>query len=215
MLNYLARLGWSHGDEEMFSREQMIEWFDGGHLAKSPAQWDAAKLAWVNAHYLKALADDALLALVAQAAGAARHRSRRRRPTSGCCAPLRLFKDRCNTGAELADWLAMLFVAGRRRRRGAGAARHRRRAARRSRPCATSWTRPPGTARRHRRGDQGNAGRARPEDAAARPGGAGAGLRPGADAVARCGARAVRPRGRSGAAAEGRLKPRYNLGLSR
>ena len=44
------RLGWSHGDDEIFSREQMVQWFDGSHLAKSPAQWDPAKLAWVNAH---------------------------------------------------------------------------------------------------------------------------------------------------------------------
>ena len=58
MLNYLARLGWSHGDEELFTREQMVEWFDGSHLPKSPAQWDPAKLAWVNAHYIKH-ADDA------------------------------------------------------------------------------------------------------------------------------------------------------------
>ena len=40
MLNYLARLGWSHGDDELFTREQMVAWFDGSHLAKSPAQWD-------------------------------------------------------------------------------------------------------------------------------------------------------------------------------
>ena len=61
MLNYLARLGWSHGDDELFSREQMVQWFDGSHMAKSPAQWDPAKLAWVNAHYVK-VADDARLA---------------------------------------------------------------------------------------------------------------------------------------------------------
>ncbi|MDE2456416.1 MAG: glutamate--tRNA ligase, partial [Burkholderiales bacterium] len=66
MLNYLARLGWSHGDEELFTRAQMVEWFDGSHLAKSPAQWDPAKLAWVNAHYMKQ-ADDARLAKLAQA----------------------------------------------------------------------------------------------------------------------------------------------------
>src|SRR4029077_3912213 len=42
MLNYLARLGWSHGDEELFSRDQMIAWFDGSHLARHPAQWDGA-----------------------------------------------------------------------------------------------------------------------------------------------------------------------------
>jgi glutamyl-tRNA synthetase len=71
MLNYLARLGWSHGDEEIFSREQMVSWFDGSHMSKSPAQWDPAKLAWVNAHYMK-VAADSRLAVLAQAQLAAR-----------------------------------------------------------------------------------------------------------------------------------------------
>ncbi len=70
MLNYLARLGWSHGDDELFTREQMVAWFDGSHLARSPAQWDPAKLAWVNAHYIKQADDRRLAALVqAQLAG--------------------------------------------------------------------------------------------------------------------------------------------------
>ena len=79
MVNYLARLGWSHGDDEIFSREQLVQWFDGNHLAKSPAQWDAAKLRWVNAQHIKQ-ADDARLApLVQQQLAHARHR---RPPTS-------------------------------------------------------------------------------------------------------------------------------------
>jgi len=53
MVNYLARLGWSHGDEELFTRAQLVEWFDGSHLSKSPAQWDVAKLNWVNAHAIR------------------------------------------------------------------------------------------------------------------------------------------------------------------
>jgi glutamyl-tRNA synthetase len=105
MLNYLARLGWSHGDEELFTREQVVQWFDGSHLAKSPAQWDPAKLAWVNAHYIK-VADDARLArLIVRhlaeldvAAHPADPRLAQR------CA---LFKDRCATLVELAQWLAM------------------------------------------------------------------------------------------------------------
>ncbi|MEP7303825.1 MAG: glutamate--tRNA ligase [Caldimonas sp.] len=105
MLNYLARLGWSHGDEELFSREQMVAWFDGSHLAKHPAQWDAAKLAWVNAHYLKALPEAELVAL-------ARTQLARRGIVAGDDATLAsacgLFKDRCSTGAELAGWIAML-----------------------------------------------------------------------------------------------------------
>jgi glutamyl-tRNA synthetase len=107
MLNYLARLGWSHGDEEIFSREQMVAWFDGGHLSKSPAQWDPAKLDWVNAHYLKVLSDPRLLALV----GAQLARRGIAAPSSE--AVLRasaVFRDRCSTGAELADWLAIVFA---------------------------------------------------------------------------------------------------------
>jgi glutamyl-tRNA synthetase len=61
MLNYLARLGWSHGDEEIFSMEQFCSWFDLDHLSKSPAQFNPEKLAWINNQYIK-LADNARLA---------------------------------------------------------------------------------------------------------------------------------------------------------
>lgn len=61
MINYLARLGWSHGDDEIFSAEQLIEWFDTRQLSKSAAQWDPKKLNWVNAHYIKHT-DSAVLA---------------------------------------------------------------------------------------------------------------------------------------------------------
>ena len=61
MLNYLARLGWSHGDEEIFSMEQFCGWFDLDHLSKSPAQFNPEKLAWLNNHYIK-LADNERLA---------------------------------------------------------------------------------------------------------------------------------------------------------
>lgn len=64
-MNYLARLGWSHGDDEIFSREQFLQWFNLDHLGRSAAQFDEAKLRWVNAQHLKAMADDALAALVA------------------------------------------------------------------------------------------------------------------------------------------------------
>ncbi len=108
LLNYLARLGWSHGDDELFSREQMVQWFDGSHLSRSPAQWDPAKLAWVNAQYLKAASDERLADLL-------EGQFARR----GLLVPddldllaraSALFKDRCNTVADLADWVQMLFV---------------------------------------------------------------------------------------------------------
>jgi len=64
LVNYLARLGWSHGDEELFSREQLVEWFDFEHVSQSPARFDPEKLGWINGQYLKK-ADDARLAALA------------------------------------------------------------------------------------------------------------------------------------------------------
>ncbi|MCF8177806.1 MAG: glutamate--tRNA ligase [Sulfuritalea sp.] len=61
VLNYLARLGWSHGDEEVFSMEQFVKWFDLDHITASAAQFNTSKLNWLNAHYLK-LADPQRLA---------------------------------------------------------------------------------------------------------------------------------------------------------
>src|SRR5690606_18605120 len=65
MVNYLARLGWSHGNDEIFTREQLVEGFDTRNLSKSPAQWDPKKLNWVNAHYIKQSSDADLAARVA------------------------------------------------------------------------------------------------------------------------------------------------------
>ena len=108
MLNYLARLGWSHGDEELFTREQLVSWFDGSHLNKSPAQWDPAKLLWVNAHYIKHADNQRLAQLVSS------QLSRQPDPVTvaadsrleAICA---LFKDRCDTTVALADWAAKFY----------------------------------------------------------------------------------------------------------
>ncbi|MBK9520405.1 MAG: glutamate--tRNA ligase [Rhodocyclaceae bacterium] len=62
VLNYLARLGWSHGNEEVFTMEQFVAWFDLDHVTASAAQFNTEKLNWLNAHYLK-LADDQRLAV--------------------------------------------------------------------------------------------------------------------------------------------------------
>ena len=108
MVNYLARLGWSHGDDEIFSREQFLQWFNLDHLGRSAAQFDEAKLRWVNAQHLKAMDDEALAALVApqlQKRGmAAADLADGRLPR--ICA---LFKDRCDTTVVLADWAAVFY----------------------------------------------------------------------------------------------------------
>ena len=59
--NYLARLGWSHGDDEIFSTAQMVEWFDIDDINKAPGRLDFAKLADVNAHYIRQASVDELL----------------------------------------------------------------------------------------------------------------------------------------------------------
>ena len=107
MLNYLARLGWSHGDTELFSRQQLVEWFDGHHLAKSPAQWDPAKLNWVNAHHLKQRPDASLAELVARQLARRGIEAAADEHLAKLCG---LYKNRCATTVELADWIGMYFV---------------------------------------------------------------------------------------------------------
>ena len=106
MINYLARLGWSHGDDEIFSREQIIEWFDGNHLSRSAAQWDPKKLNWVNAHYIKQLSDEALVAEVAPRIEALGGDTQ----AFNLVEVLALFKERAETLEQLAQQ-AMLFCA--------------------------------------------------------------------------------------------------------
>ena len=104
MVNYLARLGWSHGDDEIFSRAQFLEWFNLDHLGRSAAQFDEAKLRWVNAQHLKAMADETLAPLV-QAQLAKRSISTDERLPALCG----LLKDRCATTVALADWVAAFY----------------------------------------------------------------------------------------------------------
>ena len=104
MVNYLARLGWSHGDDEIFSRQQFLEWFDLDHLGRSAAQFDDAKLRWVNAQHLKASDDAKLAEWVADIL------SKRGVQTDARLAAIcGLFKDRCDTLCVLADWAAVFY----------------------------------------------------------------------------------------------------------
>jgi glutamyl-tRNA synthetase len=105
MVNYLARLGWSHGDDEIFSREQFLQWFNLDHLGKSAAQFDEAKLRWVNAQHLKTMSNEALAQLLEPIL-----RARQLVPDPRLAAICGLFKDRCDTLLALADW-AQAFYA--------------------------------------------------------------------------------------------------------
>ena len=105
LFNYLARLGWSHGDAEKFPREKFIEWFELDTVSRSAAQFDQAKLTWLNHEYIKEAGAARLAALVEPliiqrgctvAGGPALDRV------------VALVKDRANTLQDIAD-AAMLF----------------------------------------------------------------------------------------------------------
>lgn len=105
MVNYLARLGWSHGDDEIFSRQQFLEWFNLDHLGRSAAQFDEAKLRWVNAQHIKAM-DDTQLAVWVQPLVARQGLQADDRLVRICG----LFKDRCDTLVTLAQWARAFYA---------------------------------------------------------------------------------------------------------
>jgi glutamyl-tRNA synthetase len=103
LVNYLSRLGWAHGNDEIFSREQFVQWFDLKDVSGSPSRFDGEKLAWVNQQYLKG-ADSARLAKLVQPL----------LPADAKGPPLErvmdLVKDRGNSIRQLAEE-AMLFYS--------------------------------------------------------------------------------------------------------
>jgi glutamyl-tRNA synthetase len=102
LLNYLARLGWSHGDTELLSMSDLVNWFDGSNLSKSAAQWDPKKLNWVNAQYIKQAPLPQLLDWLAK------HRSM---PASAQLeAAIGLMRERAETLVQLADLVAVFFA---------------------------------------------------------------------------------------------------------
>jgi glutamyl-tRNA synthetase len=106
VLNYLARLGWSHGDEEIFSMTQFCEWFDLNHITSSAAQFNTEKLNWLNAHYIKqadlnSLAREVSKQLVTQGVATSVQ------PKS--LGVIELYRERVNTLNELADSVAYFY----------------------------------------------------------------------------------------------------------
>jgi len=108
VLNYLARLGWSHGDAEIFSMEQFCAWFEFDHISSSAAQFNTEKLNWLNAHYLK-LADPGRLA------GEVRRRLAAQGVDVAACPTLEsivaLYRERAGNLNELADAVHPYCVA--------------------------------------------------------------------------------------------------------
>ena len=106
LLNYLVRLGWSHGDEEVFSRDELIAKFDLDHIGRAAGVFDTEKLLWLNAHYIKEADDQDLARQMLpffQTRGAEVDPAR-------VASILPLFKPRAQTLAELADQALFLFI---------------------------------------------------------------------------------------------------------
>jgi len=99
--NYLARLGWSHGDDEIFSKESFVRWFDLAHVSRSPARFDPEKLAWLNQQYLKQAPDARLAGLVSQQMNFG--------PGPDLEKVVSLLKDRATTVAHLAEAASMFY----------------------------------------------------------------------------------------------------------
>ena len=107
LVNYLVRLGWSHGDEEIFSMQQFIGWFDLRHISKSAAQFNPEKLRWLNQHYIR-LADNARLAELVR-----KHLAERGVQASDAPqldAVIALYKERAATLLELADEAEVFYI---------------------------------------------------------------------------------------------------------
>jgi len=104
IFNYLLRLGWGHGDDEIISREQAIAWFDLPQVGKSPSRFDFKKLENVNGHYIREADDERLAELVAPKLALSQEQRqllRRAMPE---------LKARANTLNELADGARFLFA---------------------------------------------------------------------------------------------------------
>ena len=106
VLNYLARLGWSHGDDEIFSRDQFVEWFDLEHVNRSPAKFDATKLSWTNGEHIN-LADDNLLADLVRANLGGQDITWEDGPDLSEL--IKLLKDRATSLNDLAESVLMFF----------------------------------------------------------------------------------------------------------
>jgi len=106
ILNYLARLGWSHGDEEVFDMQQFCDWFDLDHITSSAAQFNTEKLNWLNAHYIKLAENDLLVKDITERLAKLNIRVKEQPSLS---AVIDLYKERVNTLNELAANIAYFY----------------------------------------------------------------------------------------------------------
>jgi len=108
--NYLLRLGWGHGDDEIISRSQATEWFDLDHVGRSPSRFDFKKLENLNGHYLREADDARLAGLVAPMTGALLDRDLTPAEQTLLAQAMPALKPRAKTLHEIADGTTFLFV---------------------------------------------------------------------------------------------------------
>lgn len=108
LVNYLARLGWSHGDQELFTREELINYFSLDHVGKKGAIFDMAKLGWVNSMYMKEMSDEAALAAIKDIRPRFEAELSRFNKAQ-LLALINLYKQRTKTLVELADEIKMVY----------------------------------------------------------------------------------------------------------
>ena len=107
--NYLLRLGWGHGDDEIISREDAVRWFDLGHVGRSPSRFDTKKLENLNGHYIREASDGRLAGLVAPRIGASIGRSLGSEDIALLARAMPELKPRAKNLNEMADGAAFLF----------------------------------------------------------------------------------------------------------
>jgi glutamyl-tRNA synthetase len=107
LLNTLVRLGWSHGNDEVFSMKQFVEWFDLGHVSRSPAQFDPEKALWMNQQYIKQTDNGVLAALVQKDF---QKKGVETKGGAALDAVVALVKDRAQTVPQIAETAKIFYV---------------------------------------------------------------------------------------------------------
>jgi glutamyl-tRNA synthetase len=107
LINYLVRLGWSHGDQEIFSREELIQQFSLESVGKSPGVFDPEKFLWLNAHYLRARSAESLVPLLTPFLADRRYPEK---PAGYLAKAIRTLQPRTHTLVEMADAMKFYMI---------------------------------------------------------------------------------------------------------
>jgi glutamyl-tRNA synthetase len=107
IVNYLVRLGWSHGDQEIFSREELVQHFTLDNVGKSPSVFNQEKLLWLNAHYIKERTPESLVPLVKPFLSA---RGYSEKPDGYVAGAVRTLQPRSHTLVEMADAMKFYMI---------------------------------------------------------------------------------------------------------